>query len=413
MSLRHAPGVPDWRHNPFKTKLSISIWKTRMKRRIILALVLALPVTWLVYAIAADGPAGQAADDVLKEKIAPPVLKQIEPPKFMVMILGNPEGAESLWVVNAIKVKLTGEEIRKAAMMAEVKYIYPEADDSKKPKGQAKVSRVIEQAERTPFSHEGKVVPWNLKGFGALQTWDELKVTGEGAVVAMLDTGADYEHPDLINNIWINTREVPNSGKDDDGNGVVDDLYGYNFAAGSPEVKPAAGANHGLWTAGIVAGDGSSGTVTGVAPRARLMFVIMGGGFFQTAQSIQYVLGNGADVINMSFSIPNLGVARGVWRMMAENARHGKHVAPRSVAGAVQVDPRHQSVPCLLVEFHAQVAMRPEAAEIGLLQLFGDADVEGQRHSLSSLVEKHERDPWKTRRRPGGSPRRIDVRGWC
>lgn len=46
----------------------------------------------------------------------------------------------------------------------------------------------------------------------------------------MVDTGIDYNHEDIAKNIWINTKEIPNNGKDDDENGYVDDYYGYDFA---------------------------------------------------------------------------------------------------------------------------------------------------------------------------------------
>jgi len=106
---------------------------------------------------------------------------------------------------------------------------------------------------------------------GAVRVWKELGITGEGAVVAMLDTGVNYVHEDLRSNIWINRKETPNNGLDDDGNGYVDDYYGYDFSRMRSEVIARGRRQHGTWTAGIVAGDGSGGTVTGVAPRARLM----------------------------------------------------------------------------------------------------------------------------------------------
>ena len=72
-------------------------------------------------------------------------------------------------------------------------------------------------------------------------------------------------------------------------------------------------------TSGIVGGDGSGGIVTGVAPRVRLM-PMLGSGVTSAALAYQYALENGADIVSMSFSIPNLGNVRGVWRMMSEHA---------------------------------------------------------------------------------------------
>lgn len=72
-------------------------------------------------------------------------------------------------------------------------------------------------------------------------------------------------------------------------------------------------------TGGIVAGDGTGGIVTGVAPRARLM-ILRGGGTHGAARIFQYALEEGGDVVNMSFSLPDLGNLRGFWRLMADQS---------------------------------------------------------------------------------------------
>src|SRR4029077_13899281 len=66
-------------------------------------------------------------------------------------------------------------------------------------------------------------------------------------------------------------------------------------------------------------GDGTRGIVTGVAPRSRLM-VLVPGGSLSSGLAFQYALENGADIISMSFSIPDLGNVRGLWRAMSEHA---------------------------------------------------------------------------------------------
>ena len=182
--------------------------------------------------------------------------------------------------------------------------------------------------KRRAFKARGKDVPWHLTALQVPRVWAELKVTGEGVVVAGFDMGINYRHEDIKKNVWINPGEKPNNRKDDDRNGYVDDLYGFNFARMDPEVLDRSGVQHGALTSGCVVGDGTGGTVTGAAPRAKFMALVAMGGAWNAARALQYALENGADVINMSFSIPNLGDTRGLWRRMAEHA---------SAAGLVMV----------------------------------------------------------------------------
>ena len=239
--------------------------------------------------------------------------------KKIVEALDNPSPVSKLWLVNAIAVRLSSEQIRVAAALPEVAYIYPGSRIRTGPP-RGKLKPILPPTETTPFTTEGKKIPWNLREIGAPEVWKEN--TGEGIVVAMLDSGVRYTHPDLQQNIWTNQNEIPNNGKDDDQNGVIDDLYGYDFGNHSAVITAAPnkrGMEHGTVTSGIVAGDGTSGTITGVAPRAKIM-PLKGGGTLATALAWQYALENGADIVNMSFSIPNLGALRGLWRRMADQA---------------------------------------------------------------------------------------------
>lgn len=127
---------------------------------------------------------------------------------------------------------------------------------------------------------------------------------GKGTVVAVIDTGVDYTHKDLADNIWVNEGEIPGNGIDDDGNGYVDDVHGVDFVDGDSDPMDEHG--HGTHVAGIIAMTPGNGGGVGVAYGAKIMCVRAGqanGSFASSdiAKAIKYAADNGADVINMSF----------------------------------------------------------------------------------------------------------------
>jgi subtilase family protein len=139
---------------------------------------------------------------------------------------------------------------------------------------------------------------WGLTAVDARTAWDT--TTGQGTVIAVVDTGVDDTHPDLAANIWTNAGEIPANGVDDDGNGYVDDVHGWDFVDGDDRY------GHGTHVAGIAAAVGNDAIgVAGVAFGARVMPLkgITDGGFgyiSDLAEAILYAAENGADVINNS-----------------------------------------------------------------------------------------------------------------
>jgi len=181
-----------------------------------------------------------------------------------------------------------------------------------------------------PLNTEGLEIPWNLRRIGADAAWRKEKATGRGVVVALCDSGLMVA-PALVRALWRNPKEKLN-GKDDDANGYVDDLFGYDFAARSYyALGDSARMTHGSMCGGIVAGRpiNDKRIITGVAPRARLM-VLRGMGYLK---AYEYALANGADVISMSYMWVRrtLGHYRGVYRTAHEHLAAGGVV---SVGGA-------------------------------------------------------------------------------
>ena len=130
---------------------------------------------------------------------------------------------------------------------------------------------------------------------------------GAGTVVAVIDTGVDYTHEDLAANMWVNSREIPGNGIDDDGNGYIDDVYGVNVtASGAQAGDPMDDNGHGTHVAGIIGMSSNGKGGVGLAWGAKIMAVKAGqstGTFTSSdiAKAINYANAMGADVINMSF----------------------------------------------------------------------------------------------------------------
>jgi subtilase family serine protease len=125
--------------------------------------------------------------------------------------------------------------------------------------------------------------------------------TGLGITVAVIDTGVDYNHPDLINNIWVNVDEIAGNGIDDDLNGFIDDVKGWDFVGN--DNTPLGTDGHGTHVAGIIAASRNSIGHTGVAYNAKIMpLKVLGGGdqWGNVNNAIRYAVDNGARVINMS-----------------------------------------------------------------------------------------------------------------
>jgi subtilisin family serine protease len=167
----------------------------------------------------------------------------------------------------------------------------------------------IQMVPNDPYCHsqnswgQGYDDLWGLKQIQAESAWNLSQ--GEGVVVAVIDTGIDYLHEDIAANCWTNPGEIAGNGVDDDGNGYVDDIYGYDFE--NADADPRDDNGHGTHVAGTIAAVGNNSLgIIGVAPKAKVMAVkgldTQGGGYAETlANCIRYAADNGADVLNNSW----------------------------------------------------------------------------------------------------------------
>ncbi len=147
----------------------------------------------------------------------------------------------------------------------------------------------------------------NLRSIQLPEAW-EITAGSPSAVIAVIDTGVDIKHPDLATKIWRNVDEEAENGEDDDHNGYVDDVVGWNLVGQSADVTDKNG--HGTQVAGIAAAHTDNGLgIAGVAWESPIMVLkaldVEGvGSYLHVAQSLVYAADNGARVINLSLGGP-------------------------------------------------------------------------------------------------------------
>ena len=156
-----------------------------------------------------------------------------------------------------------------------------------------------------------------------LAGWDEYlsdkyceNSSRSNVVVAVIDTGVDYNHPDLIDMMWRNPNEIPDNGIDDDGNGIIDDIHGVNFGQNPPSGDPMDLDSHGTHCAGVIAAkqDNDQG-IAGVASYAEGKVKIMAlkgitengtfsGTFSALLKCLEYAIEHGSTVSSNSWGTP-------------------------------------------------------------------------------------------------------------
>ncbi len=191
---------------------------------------------------------------------------------------------------------------------------------------------------------------WGLDTIKAPEVWSQ-GYTGKGITVAVLDSGVDVTHPDLDNNIWHNSDEISGNGIDDDKNGYVDDVIGWDFVNNDNVPLDTSLIGHGTHIAGVIAAENNGFGVTGVAYDAKIMPIRIASNFQDLdtllAKAINYAVANGANVLNMSLGnypgdppLPLTEVAlagareAGVVAVMASGNERTSHLASRPIEPA-------------------------------------------------------------------------------
>ena len=179
--------------------------------------------------------------------------------------------------------------------------IYDETTDSGNEQESSETSNATIDVDDPLYSSQTNITSTNID-----DVWEQY-TTGDGSqVIAILDTGGDYTHPDLEANTWINTEELNGvEGYDDDGNGYIDDIRGWDFI--NIDNAPLDDNMHGTHVAGIAGAVGNNGIgIAGAAWNVKLMHLKV---FQSTGQGsstlisdgVEYAYMNGATIINMSF----------------------------------------------------------------------------------------------------------------
>ena len=203
------------------------------------------------------------------------------------------ENIQKLWISNVIHCNAQNGIISQLAVQPGIESI--DLDERRVMISETHKDDVIENRTHRDTT-------WNVTQVQADQVWD-LGYTGQNVVVAVLDTGVNYNHLDLRDHLWEHP-DYPN--------------HGFDFI--NNDNDPMDDNGHGTHCAGTVAGDGTAGTITGMAPDATIMCVKMldnggSGTEFTSWLAIQYGVEMEADIMSMSFGWQHLwGVNRTVWR---------------------------------------------------------------------------------------------------
>ena len=199
----------------------------------------------------------------------------------------NASDVKSMILGNVITCKVTKSDIDELEQNENILKILPDV----------KV-QVISDDEMTgdQMNTTGEIKKsWSVDFVEAPKVWNQIGVTGEGIVVGVIDSGVDYNHPNLKNNMWISDKYPK---------------HGYNFVDNN--VDPIDEQGHGTHCSGIIAGSNDTGVACGIAPGAKIMALRIldrkGSGYFSSfLNAVSFGVENGVDLFSMSLQFPLVG----------------------------------------------------------------------------------------------------------
>lgn len=232
------------------------------------------------------------------------------------------------WIVNGFSCDASAAACRALAARPEVARVFHQrgqlVQHRDETRGEAWLRRGEQSLERAlalwkeepPFEGEGVRTTANLQRLGVGRAW-AAGVRGEGVVIAMCESGL-LVAPQFVEALWRNPREQVD-GKDDDGNGLIDDVFGYDFAGDTPFAVGDTGRSSGTMCASVMVARprGEPPVGTGIAPRAKLMVLRDGG----SLRALEYAVAQGADVFHCSyrFGARDLGPCVSIYRTAFEH----------------------------------------------------------------------------------------------
>lgn len=225
-------------------------------------------------------------DFVIQEQMAFCKASQQDVMDFLDGFKGEVSGIEQYWAFNGFRCDASEEVIAQLEKRADVEYVYRDEKHKMTPDLTAKPATSRDNA-------------WHVDKVNAPAVWNYNGSTGyngDGVIVAVVDSGVDYNHVDIAGSMWDGGENYPHHGYDmcNDDNDPMDDHC------------------HGTHVAGIIAGQGNAGTQTGIAPGAKIMAVkvLDSSGYGSDSDlisGIHFAMNHGADIINLSLGDPEVG----------------------------------------------------------------------------------------------------------